>query len=145
MLFTPHTLIGGAIGAEVNNVPLAFVLGFISHFILDFIPHFDTTDNGKFTLRQNLIIGIDLLLGGYLLLHYWSSLDYSPAFFFGALGAITPDLLDIVPFWNKSFRKTKFGLFFHNYHERIQKVKVGPVLGILTQLVVLLIALFMLK
>lgn len=145
MLFTPHTLLGGAIGMEVNNIPLAFILGFISHFILDFIPHFDTTDNGKFTLRQNLIIGIDLMIGGFLLWHYWSTLDFNMVFFFGALGAIAPDLLDIVPFWNKDFRKTKFGKIFHDFHEKVQKIKVGPFLGSLTQLVVLLLALYMLK
>ena len=145
MLFTPHTLIGGAIGMEVDNLPTAFVIGVISHFVLDFIPHFDTTDGGKYTFRQNLLIAIDLIVGGSLLLYFWIQSGYNMNFFFGALGGIAPDLLDVVPFWKERFRKTKFGKFFHKIHDSIQIFSTGPVLGIATQIVLILIAVFMLK
>jgi len=41
MLETSHVVVGMAIGKYVPNPLLAFVFSFLSHFILDFIPHWD--------------------------------------------------------------------------------------------------------
>ncbi len=42
MTITPHVLAGAAVAnAITNNVFLAFLIGFLTHFILDAIPHLD--------------------------------------------------------------------------------------------------------
>lgn len=41
MLETSHVVVGMTIGKYVPNPFLAFIFAFLSHFILDFIPHWD--------------------------------------------------------------------------------------------------------
>lgn len=42
MTIAPHFLAGSAVAvATTNNIPLAFLVGFFLHFILDAIPHVD--------------------------------------------------------------------------------------------------------
>ncbi len=39
MVSTAHLLVGAAIVSKVHSLPLAFILAFLSHFLLDFLPH----------------------------------------------------------------------------------------------------------
>lgn len=42
MTITPHILVGAAVASALtSNVYLAFLLGFLTHFVLDAIPHID--------------------------------------------------------------------------------------------------------
>ena len=41
MTITPHLLAGAAIATTTNDVFVAFLLGFLTHFILDALPHID--------------------------------------------------------------------------------------------------------
>ncbi len=41
MTITPHLLAGAALATTTNNVFVAFLIGFLLHFILDAIPHVD--------------------------------------------------------------------------------------------------------
>ena len=41
MIITDHALFGAVLATKTESLPLAFLLGFISHFILDAIPHLD--------------------------------------------------------------------------------------------------------
>ena len=41
MTITPHLLAGAALATTTNNVFVAFLLGFLIHFILDALPHID--------------------------------------------------------------------------------------------------------
>lgn len=51
MTITPHLLTGAAIAtATTTNLPVAFLLGFLSHFILDALPH---TDPGTFFMAED--------------------------------------------------------------------------------------------
>lgn len=46
MIISPHLLTGSALAtAATTNLPLAFLIGFLSHFVLDALPH---TDPGTF-------------------------------------------------------------------------------------------------
>jgi len=102
MIITPHILVGGIIGATTNNVPLAFVLGFFSHLILDMIPHLDPgtfqeTERGTwpkcfywFAISEFIIIWTIFIL----LFRNWPQF---PAMVSGAIGAIMIDIMDNVP------------------------------------------------
>jgi len=41
MLLIVHLLAGAAIASEIKTVPLALLLAFLSHFVLDSIPHWE--------------------------------------------------------------------------------------------------------
>lgn len=138
MLFTAHAAVGGVAGEYLNSPFLAFIAGIILHFILDAIPHYDVTDNGKFTLRQNLLIIIDVAIGLILFAVLYDKIDHPVSFLAGSFGCILPDIVDLVPFWNKYFHATKFGKRFHSFHAYIQSIKVGPIFGLSIQAIIII-------
>ena len=44
-------------------------------------------------------------------------LDITSPVAWGALGGVTPDLFDNVPFWSKKFQATRFGKRYHAFHD----------------------------
>lgn len=143
MLAANHTIVAGVAGSYIGNPFLAFLAGIIIHFILDTIPHFDTTDKGEFTTRQIALVLIDFLIGLFIIfgiLHI--KIDPSSPFIWGAVGGNLPDVLDNIPFWKDRFRGTGIGARVHSLHELIhgKAFDAKPVLGMLTQYII--IALF---
>jgi len=95
MVLTPHAIVGATLAGLVPEHPLVgFAFGFISHFVLDAIPHWDyqldffTTNSLS---RGDLIkLTVDFVLGLSLI---WF---FAPALVWGALGGLTPDALQFV-------------------------------------------------
>lgn len=138
MLFASHMLVGAAAGEMVENPFLAFLLGFFLHFVLDAIPHFDTVGKNILNWRQLLIIAVDGVAGLFILyLLFTKYSEFHWSFVFGALGSITPDLLDNVPFWQKKFQSNFLGKAFHNFHTKVQPNPPGVFVGVLTQIIVI--------
>lgn len=88
MLLTPHTVAGIAIGAAVSNPVLAIPAAFFSHFLLDFLPHWDEIGLGRLAehfqripRRSFRIILLDALisLSFVLTFLYWAMPDYGVA------------------------------------------------------------------
>src|SRR3954469_10611419 len=88
MVASNHALSGAIIGA-VLPLPIAIPLAFMSHFLLDALPHYGIDRKERVTsLTYRLVIGCDLAVGisgGILLavLHKWNMLicgtiAYSP-------------------------------------------------------------------
>lgn len=133
MLIAAHSVSAGVVGEVIADPILALLFGFILHFILDAIPHYDTTDGGKFTKRQLFLLALDGIVGLTILIFLFINSSAKLPFVMGILGGLLPDLLDNVPFWDKQFRRTIFGKRFHQFHEKIQSVKLAPLPGILIQ------------
>lgn len=104
MFLTVHAVAGTLVGSMVGNVPTAFTLGILSHFLLDRVPHADppiVAGTGPQVFghpvmrRFVLISAVDLLLA--ILLTAWlvSILPGTnvSALAAGAFGGILPDLL----------------------------------------------------
>jgi len=145
MLFGPHLLTGAVAGEYIDNPYLAFAAGIILHFIVDAIPHFDTTDEGKLTFRQITLIVVEGIIGFTVLYFCYQNFSiHKISFLAGAFGGIFPDLLDNVPFWEKSFQKTAFGRAFHNLHSRVQSIKLAPIPGLAIQYAVIVLAVLLL-
>ena len=115
MILTNHAVAGAALASLVPNEPLVgFIMVFLSHFVLDAIPHWDyslqslkedkdnslNNDmilNGKFVndifkISLDIIIGISLsflVFSFYLKYSVWAVLC-------GAIGAMTPDALQFI-------------------------------------------------
>lgn len=120
MLAANHIVVSGVVGSYIGNPFLAFLVGIIIHFILDAVPHYDTTDDGDFTFRQYALIFADFFIGlliVFFILHI--KITIGSPFIWGAIGGNLPDLFDNIPFWKEKFRATKFGGKIHYFHEVI--------------------------
>ena len=160
MILTPHAVAGAAITSLFRLNPVtAFFAGFLSHFFLDAIPHWDyklkssykdeaQPLNNNFGVGPGLYldlakIGFDALLGLFLSVLFFS-LGTGVSFWaiiFGAIGGMLPDPLQVVYMkWRRepliSLQKTH--LLFHTSH-RIQ----DPVFGIFLYCVIILFFLFL--
>ena len=158
MVLTTHAVFGGFLGglAQVNPV-FSFVLGFLSHFALDAIPHWDyplgsSTKNktedplkgdfiiGKEFLFDLIKIGTDFLLGIIVVFLYIYKGDilHPQSFlvsniFWGALGGMVPDFLQFVYYKLKREPLTtlqRFHLFMHTNVRLADWHIVGPLLQI---------------
>jgi len=67
MLLTPHAFAGAAIGASTDNLFYIITLAFMSHFILDMLPHSDWgTWHGykdfKLESKDYILVSIDIVM-----------------------------------------------------------------------------------
>lgn len=140
MLLAVHSVSAGVAGEVIGNPIFAFLLGFLLHFVLDAIPHFDTTDEGKFTKRQICLLAVDGAIGAAILIYLLIYSSHHLAFVAGVFGGLLPDLLDNIPWWEDRFRSSWFGKKFHQFHDYIQSVKLKPIFGILVQYLIIIIS-----
>lgn len=90
MLSTPHLLVGAAVGSVSPHPLIAFGAGFLSHFIMDKVPHWDWLPN----TRKLLILAIGEFLVGAGLLFILTKNSQDPYLLWaGALGGVMPDVL----------------------------------------------------
>ncbi len=165
MLFTSHAIAGAALGATTGNPYTAILLGFISHHVLDAVPHFDqgtfykqqTGPNYlnsrsiehpdfKFSTRDWIVLFLDWSVSAILfaVIFVYSPANLSVAIF-GALGGLLPDIIDSSPLWSKKLREkmlivSKYHKFHEFFHWTI--VKDSIFLGLATQVIVVMGTLF---
>lgn len=151
MLLTPHAMVGAAIGASTDNLVYIIILAFMSHFILDALPHFDWgTWHGykEFELERKdyVMAGIDIAMVLIFTYYLWHN-TYDNKLLIGAFFAILPDLFDNVPFWKDTLRKYAPFKHLHSLHKLIhfQIKEKYWIWGILTQITIILLALIILK
>lgn len=126
MLATPHLLVGAVIGSLFSSWPPVIIIAFLSHYILDAIPHTESSTfrpieerrDPKFVTNTDYIAAaIDITLG--LIVVIYLSLRGREYFlpFLGALVAAAPDI-DNFPLWYRATHnwpvfKQLYGL--HNF------------------------------
>ena len=119
MFLTVHGAIGVIIGEQVKNPIWAFVVGLISHYIFDLIPHGDTKAPKKWQniIHLSLIAFLDIIILIIFLLWLGTRvniINISTAFAF--LGATLPDYLQGIYFLSnrKLFKRhQRLHDFFH--------------------------------
>lgn len=144
MLLTVHATAGALIGQQINNPYLAFVLAFISHFILDMIPHGDQDwieeykGNQKAKVKKIIsIVTLDILALLALLIskYYFNSFVPTLNVVAGIIGGVLPDLLvGIHELSNKLFKK--FYHFHFVIHDMI-KYQPSTASGLFFQIIIL--------
>lgn len=170
MLTIPHIVFGAALGEAVADLPgaagIAFGIGWASHYFLDSMPHWERLFGPKNDDFETDIPArqwprgvfwsavIDVVTAGLLLWYLIWRVPHGFNFwenpiFWGGLGAIFPDIIDNVPFWNKFIGKWPFfkqQRFVHHYmhisHEAQRQVP--QYLGVVTQLIVFVFSLWIL-
>jgi hypothetical protein len=148
MLSTPHLLTGAAIVLTVPQPELSLPLAFLSHFVLDAIPH---TEPGTFlsqtrtepTVPSKIEMkwaALDFFVG-FLILGFLFLRSKNPFLLYGGFLAVLPDFIDNVPYWHQLRERFVFRQI-HWFHGRAHfslEKKYWP-WGVFTQLVLLLAA-----
>ncbi len=103
MLETPHVVVGATIATKIGNPFLAIPLAFLSHFVLDKVPHWNPHLNteikkyGKPTKNSTIIVVGDvvlsLVLGGLIASHAPTQMQ-SLNVLFGGFAAVLPDVIE---------------------------------------------------
>ncbi len=101
MYITIHSAVGGAIGQFISDPFVAFLIGVVSHFILDIIPHGDEEVTKKVTWLKSarsklfFVVGSDFTILFFFFI-FWtlnSPVDQLLGMFAGIAGGIVPDAL----------------------------------------------------
>jgi hypothetical protein len=146
MLLSVHATVGAVIGENVNTPLLAFILGFISHFILDIIPHGDEelikAYRNDFKNRGMLyLIFFDLIATVILMfaLFYWHKVDLTATVIWGMIGGVAPDfMVAINEITHKHFCRTqKLHLWTHDKIGHKLNWAMPLQLGLLLQLIII--------
>jgi len=167
MLFTTHAVVGAAIGAASPNIAIGFVGGFLSHHIIDAVPHFDqgsfyTVKAGPPYLgkarepyeahsfrvyRDWVMLFADWGVAAVLFTIFFALLpaDLWAPIVVGAFGGLLPDIIDSSPLWSKKLRSKLRGVFhYHRFHVYFHWTVAGNegVLGFGTQTVLVALSLW---
>lgn len=146
MLSTPHIVTGIAIASKTTNPLLAIPLSFMSHFILDMVPHWNPHLNtemrtyGKITNKSKTIIILDTVIGGAIVLVATLTAKSPEAAFLSfacASAAILPDALE-APYFFLHW-KTKFIMKWIAFQKAMQS-DANVFWGTLTQVITVLAA-----
>ncbi|HLP44191.1 MAG TPA: hypothetical protein VK145_02830 [Candidatus Nanoarchaeia archaeon] len=158
MTLATHMVVGAAAAKVLSSHPVeAFVIGWISHYILDSVVHWDYPlsitggqEHAPLNIREaskKLIaydvgkVLIDVILGAIMI--YVLSKNFSPdnvhLLVAGALGATIPDFLQ---FLYGVFKVRILAILqdFHNFMHAERTLKGRPIVGIAAQICVILIA-----
>ena len=142
MLISVHATVGAIIGQNVSKPLLAFVLAFISHFLLDLIPHGDKelikAYRNDFKNKAMLyLIYFDLITTPILLglLFYTGQITYSTTVLWGIIGGVLPDILVAIhEISDKFFTRTHK---FHNWTHEKFKWSIPLKFGLVVQIIII--------
>lgn len=149
MLELPHTLIGAAIGATIANPLVSLPLSLASHFITDYVPHWnphlhtEKTKLGHITKKSYTIVIVDavgaLVLGTTIAYLKSQSLSQFLVIMLCCFLSVAPDVVEI-PFYflNKKIAWIEKLITYQRAHQW----NVPAFWGILAQVIVSLGALF---
>ncbi len=135
MTATAHALVGGAIAAAIPDPLIGVSLSFISHPLLDLIPHWDFgigwRGKNKFTLFTES--SLDLLLG-IVLAYFLFGKAVNPFYFLGCIAASESWDVMTMPYLLFNWKFPPFSTVYKIQHTIQLKAKASFVWGILTQI-----------
>ena len=147
MILTPHLLLGAVLASKIEYAPLAIILAFLSHYLLDLIPHIEySIDNiekkqWQKSLPDFLRVFLDFSLGILLILIFSEN---QPIIFICAFFAILPDGLS---FLNYFFSNKILKIHRYIHHKKIhflRNKKISFYWRVLSQLLVVFISILLL-
>lgn len=173
MTLATHAVVGGTLVALFPSHPVtAFIAGFMSHFILDAIPHWDYKILSAFAnpdiamsanasevgiskrimadkkfLLDLVRIGTDALLGLAVVFVFWYSVISAHWYIMalGAIGGMMPDFLQFV-YMRFPYQPMVALQKFHTYlmHSKL-RLDGRPLLGVTTQILTVIIVVVLVK
>jgi hypothetical protein len=156
MTLATHAVVGGAVASLFPSHPIiAFVVGFLSHFVLDAIPHWDYKLLSAY-INPNKVdknfgldllhVGTDMILGILITLLIWHPISVSQLeiLFLGIFGGVLPDFLQFVYLrfpHQPMILIQKFHDFMHAKHELANR----PLIGIFLQIILMICVVLLVK
>jgi len=129
MLVAVHAAAGAIIGKKIMYAPLAFLVGFIFHFVLDILPHgdeklgrkffgwrFNADEQVKEKIRGSVLYtAIDIFIMSMFLLYLFQTFEFAnrEAVIWAIFGSILPDFLVLI-FIYKEYKFLKWAFNFHS-------------------------------
>jgi len=127
MFLTVHASVGLYLGSQISNPWLAFLIGYLSHLILDFIPHgdekiIDLTKYNETQLKWKFFYAAAIDTFGVVIIFFLLTnkevIILTPGTLWGMLGSVAPDYL-----WG-IYKITRIVLLkpfhqIHNYFHRL--------------------------
>lgn len=107
MIITPHLLAGSALAtATTNSIPIAFLIGFFLHFVLDAIPHVDPgtflnperDENKPWPTWLYIYATAEFIFVWLLVIVLFKNKPNFDIIMMGGLGGIFVDIIDNNPF-----------------------------------------------
>ena len=152
MILFCHILVGAALMAKIQIIPLALVLAFLSHYVLDFIPHWEySVDNilkkqWRKTGFDFLKVALDFSLGILIILAISKN---QPIILVGAFLAILPDGFTLLSLLLPNKLLKIHDIFHRNIVHRFKKIPLAEnktlfFFGILSQIFVSALAILFL-
>lgn len=123
MTTSNHVITGAVIAVAIKQPAAALPLAFLSHFVLDFIPHFGYKGHRGFTevFKHRLsfvVIAFDALMVAWLV---GSFRQYGLIAYLGGLAAIAPDFIWLYRYYGFERHGKKPPVNkFANWHNQIQ-------------------------
>jgi len=161
MFITAHAAIATVIGRQVNNSLLAFLIGLISHFIFDLIPHGDSKLGQRFwgerlkflkdrrEFKFMAIYGsLDSLTLAFYLIFIFKNFEFARAdnVIWAIIGSILPDVL-VAIYKLREFKWLKWFFDFHakNHNYLVNKINFDwPIkYGIVMQLILITLVIWL--
>lgn len=151
MILSTHAIVGASIASLTHDPVAGFAVGFVSHFVLDAIPHWDyklrsSRQDSDQPMKSDIVVGRDFLrdlvkiggdvLGGFAIVALlFSAMDSValPVALSGALGGVLPDALQFAYF---KFRHEPLSSLqrFHIWIHSDRKV-LDPIAGAASQFI----------
>lgn len=142
MLGSTHIIVGGAVAQSTGNYPLGLSLAFLSHFVLDAIPHldFEVAEDKNPKPYQYILASLDSLLGFAILIYLgYTLLDLNLSLLlWGGFFGLVVDLWLHVPIWKKYTRKIWPGLYKFHYDLQHWWPKPNKFIGYGTNLILII-------
>lgn len=149
MLETPHVVVGAAIATKIANPYLALPLSFLSHFLLERVPHWNPHLNreikkhGRITPISTAIVVVDvavsLILGTYIASLKLPDYGQSATILIACFLSVLPDVVEGPYFFFKI--KYPFIIPWIKFQKSLQ-ADTGIVIGLATQLTTIAAALY---
>lgn len=145
-------LVGATVASKISNPFLALPLALLSHYLCDSLPHNDysivniSERRWNKTYRHFIEIFLDICFGAVLISLFSGN---SPIIFAGAFFAIVPDgitlLSKILPQNKLAALHQKLHNFMNNIGDLDGNKKIPVIWGISSQILIVLISIFLLR
>jgi len=138
MLIITHALVGGFFASKISNPIISSPLIFVSHFLLDHIPHWDLgTGFRKRKKIVNFLLGLADLIGtiGICWFIFQKNLPFNLLVWIGILFSILPDFLEFPPLF-LGWRFFPFGKL-ETFHSQIIHRRAKFPQGLIPQILII--------
>lgn len=146
MLELPHALIGAAIATAIPDPRISLPLALLSHFVTDYVPHWNPHLNtelkstGHVSTQSKIIVmldaGLALMAGTYVA----AKSDHFMVVVAACFLAVLPDVAEI-PYYFLGLKNITWIKRLIDY-QRAHQWNVKPFWGLLSQLIVVAVALY---